>query len=113
MLAMHRLGSMQEEGGDLLNRHPPDAVRNSGLIVRSSHCFKGSGRPPPRGGLRAGTQNRFDEILERLARIEAQLEDAPSASATFCISQGQGLELKGKFAAEAARKWTWESAGPM
>ncbi len=81
-----------------MNRHP-----RYGRIVASSFVILtlfgigsayAQGRPPN------PSQNRFDEILERLARIEAQLEDAPSASATFCISQGRGLELKGKFAAE-------------
>ncbi len=82
-----------------MNRHP-----RYGRIVASSFVILtlfgigsayAQGRPP------TAPPNRFDEILERLTRIEAQL-DAPSASATFCISQGRGLDLKGKYAVEAA-----------
>jgi hypothetical protein len=51
-------------------------------------------RPP------SSPQEKLDDIIERLARLEAAM-DAPSTSATFCISQGRGIELKGKWAAEA------------
>jgi hypothetical protein len=40
----------------------------------------------------AGQGDKLDQILRRLHRIEEQL-NAPSATATFCISQGRGMEL--------------------
>jgi len=80
-----------------MNRHP-----RYGRIVASSFVILtlfgiGSAHAQGRGNR---PQDRFDEILARLDSIEAQL-DAPSASATFCISQGRGAELKGKWAMAA------------
>lgn len=50
-------------------------------------------RPPDSGN------NKLDEILARLEKIEEKL-DEPSTTATFCISQGRGLDLGLKWAAE-------------
>lgn len=52
-----------------------------------------------------GNISKMDQILERLERIEANM-DAPSTSATFCISQGRGLELGADWAGEL--KWEGE-----
>jgi len=40
----------------------------------------------------AGNGGKLDQILERLTAIEERL-DAPSTSATFCITQGRGVQL--------------------
>ena len=47
-------------------------------------------------------QDKLDRILERLDAIESKLNEPPSAttSATFCISQGRGLELGADWAGE-------------
>lgn len=46
--------------------------------------------------------NKFDQMLERLERIEGIVEGlaGPQVSATFCISQGRGAELSAAFGAE-------------
>jgi hypothetical protein len=73
-------------------------MRNRILAALAASILVGIGSAEAQGNRPANNpQEKLDDIINRLARIEAEM-DAPSASATFCISQGRGLELKGKWA---------------
>jgi hypothetical protein len=80
-----------------MNRHP----RNGRIVALSLVLLAGLDVTIAQAQGRRSNRprDRFDEIIERLTRIEAEL-DTPSASATFCISQGRGLDITGTWAAE-------------